>query len=312
MILYTVVPCYNEEEMLPTTVRVLSSKYRKYLDEGLISPESRILFVDDGSKDATWDMITEFAKGDDLISAIKLSHNEGHQNALFAGLMRAKDVCDAAVSIDADLQDDVDAIDGMIEKYKGGCDIVYGVRNKRDSDAFLKRFTAEGYYGLMNMMNAGIIPDHADFRLLDKAALKALSEYDEVNLFLRGIVPLIGLKYDFVYYERAPREKGESKYSLIKMADLAVNGITSFTTRPIDLIFGAGVILSALSLLALIILAVLSACGVLTVVIGWILACMFLCTGILLTASGIVGEYVGKAYMEAKRRPRYIIEKIIE
>lgn len=309
MILYTVVPCYNEEDALPETVRILSEKYFTLMRKGMISEESKILFVDDGSSDNTWNMISEYHEKKPIFYGLKLSRNRGHQNALYAGLMAAAPHCDAAVSIDADLQDDVDAIDQMIVKFGDGCDIVYGVRNKRDSDTFMKRFTAEGYYKVMRLFGAQIIFNHADFRLMSRRAIEALSDFEEVNLFLRGMVPMIGFKSGVVFYERHERLAGESKYTVKKMLDLAWNGITSFSTRPIEMILGAGVLISGLSVLAMLILLILSIAGVLKSSSGWILASVFLCGGINLAAIGIVGEYVGKTYLETKHRPKYFIEE---
>lgn len=309
MILYTVIPCYNEEEVLAETVRILSEKYFSLIKRGLISEESRILFVDDGSTDRTWDLIHSYHEKKPFFSGIKLSRNRGHQNALLAGLMTAKDYCDAAISLDADLQDDVNAIDRMIEQYETGSDIVYGVRSKRETDTFAKRFTAEGYYKVMKLFGADILYNHADFRLMSRRALEALESFEEVNLFLRGMVPLVGFPSSAVYYERHERLAGESKYTLRKMLDLAWNGITSFSTRPIELILGGGILLSGCAVLAMLILLILSLTGVLAGSLGWILASVFLCCGMQLTAIGVVGEYVGKTYWEAKHRPNYIIEE---
>ena len=309
MILYTVVPCYNEEEALPETVRILSDKYFALMRKGMISEESRILFVDDGSSDDTWNMIKEYHEKKPIFCGFKLSRNRGHQNALYAGLMAAIPHCDAAISIDADLQDDVDAIDQMILKFNDGCDIVYGVRNKRDSDKFMKRFTAEGYYKVMRLFGAQIIFNHADFRLMSSRAIQALSEFEEVNLFLRGMVPMIGYKSGVVFYERHERLAGESKYTLKKMLDLAWNGITSFSTRPIEMILGAGVLTVGLSLFTMLIMLILSIAGMLKGSAGWIISCVFLCGGTNLAAIGIIGEYIGKAYLETKHRPKYFIEE---
>lgn len=308
MILYTVVPCYNEEAVLPETVRILSNKYFTLMRKGIISEESRILLVDDGSSDNTWNMIAEYHEKKPLFCGLKLSRNRGHQNALYAGLLTAAKHCDAAISIDADLQDDVDAIDKMIAEFDDGCDIVYGVRNKRDSDKFMKRFTAEGYYKVMQLFGAQIIFNHADFRLMSRRAIEALSEFDEVNLFLRGMVPMIGYKSGVVFYERHERLAGESKYTIKKMLDLAWNGITSFSTRPIEMILGAGMLITALAVFAMLILLILSLAGVLKGAAGWIIASVFLCGGINLSAIGIIGEYIGKSYLEIKHRPKYFIE----
>lgn len=312
MILYTVIPCYNEEKVLPETIRVMTEKYKDLIEQKRISGESKVLFVDDGSFDDTWEIICDAHKESRIFCGIKLSRNRGHQNALLAGLMEAKEYCDAAISVDADLQDDIDAIDKMVEKFCDGCDIVYGVRNKRSSDRFMKRFTAEGYYRLMEFFGTHIIFNHADYRLMSKKALEALSEFDEVNLFLRGMVPMLGFKTDKVYYERRERFAGESKYSVGKMLDLAWNGITSFSVKPVDMILFAGVLIAGVSVLAMLILALLAIFGVLKGATGWIIASVFLCTGINLTALGVVGQYVCRAYLEAKHRPKYIIEEKTE
>lgn len=286
----------------------MEEKYKSLIKDERISEESRVLFVDDGSHDDTWKMILDAHSKNKIFSGIKLSRNRGHQNALLAGLMEAKEHCDAAISVDADLQDDIDAMDEMIEKYSESCDIVYGVRNKRSTDRFMKRFTAEGYYRLMEFFGTHIIFNHADYRLMSKKAIEALSEFDEVNLFLRGMVPMLGFKTDKVYYERRERFAGESKYSVAKMVDLAWNGITSFSVKPVDMILFSGVLITGFSVLAMLILLVLSIFGVLKGATGWIISSVFLCTGINLTAIGVVGQYVCRAYLEAKHRPKYIIE----
>ena len=312
MILYTVIPCYNEELVLPETIKVMREKYAFLMERGLIEKKSRVLFVDDGSSDKTWDIIRKTHEEDKIFCGLKLSRNRGHQNALLAGLMEAKEHCDAAVSVDADLQDDIDAIDKMIEKYNDGCEIVYGVRNKRSTDKFMKRFTAEVYYRVMEFFGTHIIFNHADYRLMSRRAIEALADFDEVNLFLRGIVPMLGFKSDKVYYERRERFAGESKYSLAKMLDLAWNGITSFSVKPVDIILFAGVLTAGISVLAMLVMAVLAICGVLEGAAGWVIASVFLCTGINLTALGIVGQYVCRAYLETKHRPKYIVEEKID
>ena len=311
MILYTVIPCYNEEKVLSETIRVMSEKYDSLLERKMISEESRVLFVDDGSRDDTWEMICKAHRKNGIFCGIKLSRNRGHQNALLAGLLEAKEHCDAAISVDADLQDDIDAIDKMVEKFGEGCEIVYGVRNKRSSDRFMKRFTAEGYYKLMEIFGTHIIFNHADYRLMSKKALEALSEFEEVNLFLRGMVPMLGFKTAEVYYERRERFAGESKYSLGKMLDLAWNGITSFSVQPVDMILFAGVLIFGFSVLAMFILAVLKIMYAPIGAQSWIIAVIFLCTGINLTALGVVGQYVCRAYLETKHRPKFIIEEKI-
>ncbi|MBE6882825.1 MAG: glycosyltransferase family 2 protein [Ruminococcaceae bacterium] len=312
MILYTVIPCYNEELVLPETIKVMREKYAFLMERGLIEKKSRVLFVDDGSSDKTWDIIRKTHEEDKIFCGLKLSRNRGHQNALLAGLMEAKEHCDAAVSVDADLQDDIDAIDKMIEKYNDGCEIVYGVRNKRSTDKFMKRFTAEVYYRVMEFFGTHIIFNHADYRLMSRRAIEALADFDEVNLFLRGIVPMLGFKSDKVYYERRERFAGESKYSLAKMLDLAWNGITSFSVKPVDIILFAGVLTAGISVLAMLVMAVLALCGVLEGAAGWVIASVFLCTGINLTALGIVGQYVCRTYLETKHRPKYIVEEKID
>ncbi|MBE6900074.1 MAG: glycosyltransferase family 2 protein [Ruminococcaceae bacterium] len=311
MILYTVIPCYNEEKVLPETIRVMTEKYESLAQKNLIGKKSRVLLVDDGSTDETWEIIRKAHEKNEIFCGIKLSRNRGHQNALLAGLLEAREHCDAAISVDADLQDDIDAIDGMVEKFSEGCDIVYGIRNDRSSDSFMKRFTAEGYYKLMEFFGTHIIFNHADYRLLSKRALDALSEFDETNLFLRGMVPMLGFKTGSVYYERRERFAGESKYSIGKMLDLAWNGITSFSVKPVDMILFGGVLISGFSVLAMLILLVLGIFGVLEGATGWIIASVFLCTGINLTALGVVGQYVCRAYLEAKHRPKFIIEEKI-
>jgi len=312
MILYTVIPCYNEELVLPETIKVMREKYAFLMERGLIEKKSRVLFVDDGSSDKTWDIIRKTHEEDKIFCGLKLSRNRGHQNALLAGLMEAKEHCDAAVSVDADLQDDIDAIDKMIEKYNDGCEIVYGVRNKRSTDKFMKRFTAEVYYRVMEFFGTHIIFNHADYRLMSRRAIEALADFDEVNLFLCGIVPMLGFKSDKVYYERRERFAGESKYSLAKMLDLAWNGITSFSVKPVDIILFAGVLTAGISVLAMLVMAVLALCGVLEGAAGWVIASVFLCTGINLTALGIVGQYVCRTYLETKHRPKYIVEEKID
>ena len=309
MILYTVIPCYNEEKVLPETIKVMTEKYESLMEKELISPESRVLFVDDGSHDDTWDIINDIHEKNKIFCGIKLSRNRGHQNALLAGLMEAKEHCDAAISVDADLQDDIDAMDEMIEKYNDGCDIVYGVRNKRSTDKFIKRFTAESYYKVMEFFGTHIIFNHADYRLMSKRAIEALSDFDEVNLFLRGMVPMLGFKSDKVYYERRERFAGESKYSIGKMLDLAWNGITSFSVKPVDMILFGGVLITAFSMLAMLILLVLGIFGSGFGAQGWIIASVFLCTGLNLSALGVVGQYVCRAYLETKHRPKFIIEE---
>lgn len=309
--LYLAIPCYNEEEILMDSAEKLYKKYRQLMSDGLISNESRICFIDDGSKDKTWSIIKELCDKEDVFSGIKLSRNRGHQNALLCGLMTLKDYADAVISIDADLQDDINAIDKMVIEYQKGADVVYGVRSKRTTDTFFKRFTAEGYYKIIEKMGAKIIFNHADFRLMSKKALEAFAEFKEVNIFLRGIVPMVGFKSEIVTYERNDRLAGESKYPLKKMLSLAWEGITSLSIKPIRMILGLGLISLLISLGILIYAIVSLVCGV--AVPGWtsLMVSIWALGGFQLLAMGILGEYIGKVYMETKRRPRYIVEEFI-
>ena len=311
MTLYLVIPCYNEQEVLHETARQLKEKMESLKSRNMISDKSRIVFVNDGSKDNTWQIIEELHQSDSIFRGIKLSRNKGHQNALMAGLMTVKNECDAAISLDADLQDDINAIDAMVEKFSEGCDIVYGVRSARKTDTFFKKTTAEGFYKIMQAMGVDIVFNHADYRLMSKTVLDALSEYKEVNLFLRGIVPLIGYKSDTVEYARKERFAGESKYPLKKMLAFAIDGITSFSIKPIRLITTLGVgalCASALMIIWFIIGAVRG-----NTVSGWatIVISIWLFGGLILLGLGVVGEYIGKIYMEAKGRPRFRVEKFL-
>ena len=310
--LYMVVPCYNEEEVLNETAGRLKEKYISLIERNMISPESRVVFVNDGSKDETWNIICSLHESDpDFFSGVNLAHNAGHQNAVLAGLMTVKDICDMAITMDADLQDDIDTIDAMVEKYYEGNQVVYGVRNARDTDTFFKRFTAEGFYKFMKVMGADVVFNHADFRLMSKRVLAELAGFREVNLFLRGMVPLIGFKSCSVYYERHERFAGESKYPLKKMMAFAINGITSFSTKPLKLITKLGGIMSFLSILAFIWAFVVKVIG--HSEIGWssMMCSIWLIGGLQLLCLGIIGEYVGKIYAEVKQRPRYIIDEFI-
>lgn len=310
--LYIVVPCYNEEEVLPETAKRLRAKMDTLIASGRIGADSRVLFVNDGSTDNTWPLIDALHRADKLFSGLNLSRNRGHQNALLAGLLAIRDKADITISMDADLQDDIDAIDGMVEKYLDGCDVVYGVRSERATDTRFKRLTAEGYYKLMARMGVEVVFNHADYRLLSRRALLALSEYEESSLYLRGVIPLIGYRSDVVSYARGARYAGKSKYPFKKMLALAVDGITSLSIKPIRMIFGAGVFLL---LLTLILLAVFLA-GHFTgrTMLNWkiVTLAIFFVGGLLLLALGVIGEYVGKTYMETKRRPRYFIETILD
>lgn len=311
MILYMAIPCYNEEEVLHETAKRLEEKYYELKKNGKISDKSRVVFIDDGSRDKTWEIIEELHEQNEMFSGIKLSRNRGHQNALLCGLMTVRELVDAVISMDADLQDDINAIDGMIDKYIEGCDVVYGVRSARTTDTFFKRFTAEGFYKLMNMMGANIVFNHADFRLMSKRALEGFSEFKEVNLFLRGIVPMVGYKSDIVTYERAERFAGESKYPLKKMLAFAFEGITSLSTKPIKLITGIGFIIFAVSIIMVIYNIIRFFMG--ATVPGWtsLAVSIWALGGIQLISIGLIGEYIGKIYLESKHRPRYIVEKFI-
>lgn len=309
--LYTVIPCYNEEEVLKETASRLIEKYKSLIANDKISKNSRIVFVNDGSKDKTWDIIKELHEENVTYSGINLSRNRGHQNALLAGLMTAKDYADMVVSMDADLQDDINAMDKMIDSYLAGSDIVYGVRNKREKDTFFKKFTAEGFYKIMNKMGAEVVFNHADYRLMSKKALEGLSNYKEVNLFLRGIVPMIGYKTDVVTYERGERFAGESKYPLGKMISFAIQGITSLSVKPMRMIVGLGFLTSFISILMMIYSVFRHFTG--HTVTGWssLMTSIWFLGGLNLLAIGIVGEYIGKIYLETKSRPRYIIDEFI-
>lgn len=311
-ILYLVVPCYNEEAVLPETARQLEEKLFAMMESGQIARESRVLFVNDGSKDRTWEMIKELHLNNPLFCGVCLSRNEGHQNALLAGLMTAKERADMVISMDADLQDDVNAIDRMVQEYYEGCDIVYGVRSSRKKDSFFKKFTAEGFYKVMKLLGVDIVFNHADYRLMSKRALEELEHFDEVNLFLRGIVPLIGFKTAVVEYERHERFAGESKYPLRKMLAFAFDGITSFSIKPIRLITLLGFLIFLASLVFIVVSVVLKLMS--KTVLGWtsIVASIWMIGGIQLLCLGVIGEYIGKIYSETKHRPRYIIAKIVE
>lgn len=310
--LYIVVPCYNEEEVLPETARRLGDKLRGLMAAGKISPKSRVLFVNDGSRDGTWGVISRLHAADPLFSGVDLSRNRGHQNALLAGLMTARDRCDMAVSMDADLQDDVDAVDAMLEKYSEGCDIVYGVRSSRKKDTFFKRVTAEGFYRVMNFLGAETVFNHADYRLMSRRALDGLAEFREVNLFLRGIVPMIGYTVGTVEYERGERFAGESKYPLKKMLSFAMEGITSLSTKPIRYITLLGFLIFLVSLLMLVYSIVRWAHG--DTIVGWasLICSVWAIGGLILLSLGVIGEYIGKIYLETKARPRFLIREILE
>ena len=309
--LFCVIPCYNEQEVLPETSKRLEAKLKDLIVAGKISDDSRILFVNDGSKDNTWNMIKALHEKNEIFQGINLSKNMGHQNALLAGLMTAKDLCDAAISLDADLQDDINAIDEMVDKFNNGCDIVYGVRSKRATDTFFKKFTAESFYKLINSMGGNTVYNHADYRLMSRRALMALSEFGEVNLFLRGIVPMVGFNTDVVYYERAERFAGESKYPLKKMLSFAIEGITSLSTKPIKLITGLGFFIFFISIVVLVYSLVRYFTG--HTIPGWTTTVLSVWAigGLIMISLGVIGEYVGKIYLETKNRPRFIIESYV-
>ena len=311
-ILYIVVPCYNEEEVLPETSRRLREKLEALMAAGTISRDSRVLFVNDGSKDRTWQLIEELHESCPLFSGVDLSRNRGHQNALLAGLMTDKERCDMAISMDADLQDDIDAVDAMVEQYYAGCDIVYGVRSSRKKDTFFKRFTAEGFYRLMNSMGAETVFNHADYRLMSRRALEGLAEFKEVNLFLRGIVPMIGYRTGTVEYERGERFAGESKYPLKKMLSFAMEGITSLSVKPIRMITGLGFLVFLVSIAMLIYSIVRWAMG--ETILGWasLICSVWAIGGLILLSLGVIGEYIGKVYLETKERPRFLIREVLE
>ena len=311
-IMYIVIPCYNEEEVLEETTKELKIKLKKLISDKRISEKSRIMYVNDGSKDKTWEIIKDINKKEKLFTGISLSRNRGHQNALLAGLMTAKKYADFAISMDADLQDDVNAIDKMIEKYYEGNEIVYGVRSARKKDTFFKRFTAESFYKIMNKLGVEVVFNHADYRLTSKKVLDNLENFEEVNLFLRGMFPLIGYKSDIVYYERNERFAGESKYPLKKMINFAVDGITSFSIKPIRLILNVGIIIFVISVIMILYALINKIMG--NTVSGWtfIVCSIWLIVGVQMMSLGVIGEYIGKIYNETKRRPKYIIEYNLE
>ena len=311
-VLYLVIPCYNEEEVLPETSKQLTAKFGAMIERGLISQDSKIVFVNDGSKDHTWQLIRQYHEENPMIQGINLSRNKGHQNALLAGLMTVKEYCDMAISMDADLQDDVDAIDQFVEKYYDGCEVVYGVRSERKTDSLFKRASAQGFYKLMLHMGVEIVYNHADYRLMSRRALDEMEGFKEVNLFLRGIVPLIGFQSGVVTYERHERFAGESKYPLKKMLNFAFDGITSFSVKPIRMVTTLGIIIFAISILMLIYFLITWCIG--WTVPGWtsIVVSVWAIGGLQLLAIGIIGEYIGKIYMETKARPKFIVQEYLK
>lgn len=306
-ILYIVIPCYNEEEVLPITSEMFLDKLKCLISKGMVSDDSRIMFVNDGSRDRTWEIIKELSNKDRHFIGVSQSRNRGHQNAVLCGLMEAKDKCDITVSIDCDGQDDINAIDQMIEEYNNGCEIVYGVRDNRDSDSFFKRTTAQGFYKVLNGMGCEVVYNHADYRLVSSKVLNEFSKYEEVNLFLRGMFPLVGFKSTSVFYKRNERIAGESKYPLKKMIALAVDGITSLSVKPLRMVTTIGLIVSLLSFVGVIWAIITQILGY--TVAGWasIVCAVCFMGGVQLICIGILGEYVGKIYLEVKHRPRYIV-----
>ena len=308
-ILYIVIPCYNEQEVLPITAPMFLQKINDLAAAGKISPESRVLFVNDGSKDRTWEIICDLAARDPHYAGICQSRTRGHQNAVLAGLMEAKSRCDITISIDCDGQDDINAMDAMVDAYRDGCDVVYGVRSKRETDTFFKRFTAESFYKILNAMGAEVVFNHADYRLMSARALEEFAKFKEVNLFLRGMVPLVGFKSTCVTYERHERIAGESHYPLSKMLALAFDGITSLSTKPIRFITGFGVFVALVSFIGVLWAVIEAAMGL--TVSGWASMTSIICfvSGVQLICLGVIGEYIGKIYLESKHRPRYIISE---
>lgn len=311
-VLYMVIPCYNEEEVLPETTKRLEKKLGDLIKKKVISEKSKVMYVNDGSKDKTWELIKKINKDNSMFTGICLSRNRGHQNALVAGLLTAKEYADVVISMDADLQDDINAIDEMLEKYYDGCDIVYGVRSARKTDTFFKRVTAEGFYKFMQMMGVDVVYNHADYRLTSKKVLNNFQDYKEVNLFLRGIFPLIGYKSDKVYYERAERFAGESKYPLKKMLNFAWDGITSFSVKPLRLICTLGFVILFISIVIMIYSLVRKLTG--NTIDGWTFLniSIWFIGGLQMISLGVIGEYVGKMYNETKARPRFIIAENLE
>lgn len=308
-VLYIVIPCYNEEKVLPVTSGMFLEKLKSLISEAVISDDSRIMFVNDGSRDSTWDIITGLSEEEKYFTGISLSRNRGHQNALLAGLLEAEPLCDITISIDCDGQDDINAIDSMVREYLDGAEIVYGVRSSRETDTFFKRTTAQGFYKLMNRMGANVVYNHADYRLLSARVIKELANFKEVNIFLRGMIPLVGFKSTCVYYERHERLAGESHYPLKKMLALAIDGITSLSTKPIRIITTFGFVTAILSLIGIIWSVIAFALG--KTVAGWasLVTIIFFFSGIQLLSLGVIGEYIGKIYLETKARPRFIVEK---
>ena len=307
--LFIIVPCYNEEEVLPVTAPLFLEKIQDLQNKGKISAGSRVLFVNDGSKDSTWQIIEKMAKENDVFLGISQSRNRGHQNAVLAGLMEARDLCDITISIDADGQDDINAMDAMVDAYLDGCEVVYGVRSSRETDTFFKRFTAQSFYRFLSLLGAEVVYNHADYRLISARVLKEFANFKEVNLFLRGLVPLVGFKSTTVEYARSERMAGKSHYPLKKMIGLAVDGITSLSVKPLQLIMSFGILVAGVSFVGCIWALITALCG--KSVAGWASMTCIICfvSGVQLISLGIIGEYIGKIYLETKHRPRYIISE---
>ena len=307
--LFIIVPCYNEEEVLPVTAPLFLEKIHDLQNKGKISAGSRVLFVNDGSKDSTWQIIEKLAKENEVFLGISQSRNRGHQNAVLAGLMEARDLCDITISIDADGQDDINAMDAMVDAYLDGCEVVYGVRSSRETDTFFKRFTAESFYKFLSLLGAEVVYNHADYRLISARVLKEFANFKEVNLFLRGLIPLVGFKSTTVEYARSERMAGKSHYPLKKMIGLAVDGITSLTVKPLQLIMSFGILVAGVSFVGCIWALITALCG--KSVAGWASMTCIICfvSGVQLISLGIIGEYIGKIYLETKHRPRYIISE---
>lgn len=307
--LFIIVPCYNEEEVLPVTAPLFLEKIQDLQNKGKISAGSRVLFVNDGSKDSTWQIIEKLAKENEVFLGISQSRNRGHQNAVLAGLMEARDLCDITISIDADGQDDINAMDAMVDAYLDGCEVVYGVRSSRETDTFFKRFTAESFYKFLSLLGAEVVYNHADYRLISARVLKEFANFKEVNLFLRGLIPLVGFKSTTVEYARSERMAGKSHYPLKKMIGLAVDGITSLSVKPLQLIMSFGILVAGVSFVGCIWALITALCG--KSVAGWASMTCIICfvSGVQLISLGIIGEYIGKVYLETKHRPRYIISE---
>ena len=308
-ILYIIIPCYNEEKVLPITSKLFLNELNHLIKIKKINNKSKVMFVNDGSKDSTWDIIKQMSLDSEKIIGISQSRNRGHQNAVLAGLMEAKDQCDITISIDCDGQDDIETMEKMVDAYCEGFEVVYGVRSKRDTDTFFKRFTAECFYKFLNLMGAEVVFNHADYRLISAKVLNEFAKFEEVNLFLRGLIPLVGFKSRSVYYERHERIAGESHYPLSKMLALAFDGITSLSTKPLHIIVGFGLFITLISFVGMICMIITAISG--KIVSGWVLATNIICfvSGIQLICMGVIGEYIGKIYLETKHRPRYIISE---